>query len=208
MKKVIVILIVFVLLISLVNANIISTIGMTGLSFVNPTAATIVSNVLCVTSPVGVVTCATQFVQGKIVGQVYGEALKQIAEVSPEVAKSITTYNQVKGYVDNGAEILKELEVDEEGDIISGKIYIKENEPIGNLLGFGEERNEDAYAKGVNVEEGFDGYDYNYPIPPPGTKVITFEGENSQLYIKQQGVWTFFENIKSENPYSDRKSVV
>src|SRR3989344_5875835 len=115
-KRLISIVVIFIFLISNVNASIYSTIGITGLSFVNPTAATVVSNALCILGPVGVVTCAAQYVKGKIVGQVYGEALQEIAKVSPEAAQSIVTYNQVKGYVDIGANILQELQVNEKGE--------------------------------------------------------------------------------------------
>ena len=95
-KRIITTIIVSILLISNVNAEIFSTIGMTGLSFVNPTAATVVSNALCVLGPTGVVVCASQFVKGKIIGQVYGEALQEIAKISPEVAQSIITYNKIR----------------------------------------------------------------------------------------------------------------
>lgn len=183
MKKLIVVLIVFMFLVSNVFASPFATIGMMGLSFVNPTAATVVRSVLCVTSPVGVVMCATNFVKGKIVGQVYGEALQEIAEISPEVAESIITYNRLKGYVDSGAVILRELELDENGEIEKGEIDFSNGRNIGKDLGF--EDDEDAFAQDVNVEFN---KEENY-------NKVTF-GEGGRFWVKIDRGKVAYENIE------------
>jgi hypothetical protein len=119
-----------------VQADVVATIGSAGLSFVSPELASAVSIALCVMGPTGIITCAAQFVQGKIVGQVIGEAYEVIAEISPEAAQVISTYNQVKGYMDLGAEIVGELSVDETGNIIDGSFIVgKEEISIGNQIG-------------------------------------------------------------------------
>jgi len=111
-----------------VSANIIGTIGMQGLSFVNPQLAQVVQGILCVTSPGGIAACAVQYAQGKVIGQIKGEIFNKIAQADPEAAKAILTYNQVNGYIEQGAAILKELKVNEEGKIEEGVLHFNEKE--------------------------------------------------------------------------------
>jgi hypothetical protein len=85
--------------------------------------------------PTGIITCAAQFVEGKIVGQVVGEAYQVIEEISPEAAQVISTYNQVKGYIDLGAKIKVDLSIDGTGSIREGAIGVGDEEiSIGTLI--------------------------------------------------------------------------
>lgn len=172
----------FFLVINSVNASPFATIGMTGLSFVNPAAAAVVSNAMCVLGPAGIVTCAAQYVQGKIIGQITGEVFNQIAQASPEAAQAISTYNQIKGYVDTGANILEELCINEDGSITCGKISTEGTDGyLGNKLGF--ENEEDVYFKNLQIEFGEE------------ANLIEF-GKEGKLWLKQGEDMTFFEGIQ------------
>ncbi len=139
MKNIFVALILVVLLTGLASAGIVATIGMQGLSFVNPQLGGMISTAVsvysCVTSA-GLVGCGSLIVQNKVVEAIYGEALQAIAEVSPEAAKAIITYNQVKSYIDQGAEIIKEFKLDENGNPTEwGMDFNEEEYAIGNWVG-------------------------------------------------------------------------
>lgn len=121
-------LIILTLSISFVSAGIVATIGMQGLNFVNPAAANVVRGVLCVTSPAGLIGCAEQYLEGKIIGAVTGKALQTIAKASPEAYNALVTYNQVKSYLNKGSAILEELRVNEEGQIEKGIFDFNEEE--------------------------------------------------------------------------------
>src|SRR3989344_2071063 len=128
------------LFITPVHANLFVTIGMSGLGFVNPTAATLVRGALCATNPIN---CVTQFLEGKVVTEIYGQAFQAVAEISPEAAKAIVTYNQIKGYINTGAAIIEELQLDEEGEIQQGTISFEGTKGnLGKQLGF--EKDEDV----------------------------------------------------------------
>ena len=157
--------VVFVLLIQIVSANIIATIGMQGLSMASPEAGEIVSNVICLSNPVGCVA-------GKVVGMVKSEALNVLAEQNPEIAQVVVTYNQVQGYVDMGAEVTQDLEVNEGGEVESGAIQFgEEGGRFGNLVGKDIEQDE-IYGKEIGFEKG------------DGMSTITFNGENSYINVK------------------------
>lgn len=180
MKKILVSYIIFVLLVGIVSASAFSTIGMQGLSFVSPEIAEVVNLAICVSSPI---LC----LEGKIIGQVQGEVFQSIAEASPEAAKSIITYNQIKGYVDLGAEITSELQVDETGEITEGMMSFQGTEShIGKQLGF-EDPN-DVFVKNLDVEfnkeEGFNQINFN---------------EEGVLWINQNGQQTNFQDIKEQS---------
>ncbi len=127
-QKIIFVLLAVLLVVPLVSASIISTIGMQGLSFIHPGAAQVVQAVMCVTNPAGLIACAESYVEGKVIGQIYGEAFQQVAKLSPEAAKSISIYNQVKGYIDQGTSIVEELKLNENGKIEEGLISFNEKE--------------------------------------------------------------------------------
>jgi hypothetical protein len=177
--KLVSVMVIFVLLVSPASASAIASIGMQGISFLSPELGEAINLAMCVTS---VVSC----VQGKIVGQVYGEALNTLAEISPEAAKVVTTYNQIQGYIDTGAEIVNELQVDETGVIIEGELSFEGVEAnIGEELGF--EESEDVYVKNLDVE-------FNQE---EGYNKLTF-GDGANLMIKQGEYLTFFNNVQAQ----------
>jgi len=180
-KKILTIILIIILSISNVNANPFATIAMTGLKFLNPEVTNVVNGVICVSNPL---TCA----QGKVIGQVYGEALQAVAEASPEAANAIVSYNQIKSYVDNGASIVKELEINEEGEIEKGELEFKEQ--AGGYFGkqFGFEEDSDVYVKDVAVEFN---EDENY-------NMVTFK-EEGVFQIQQETESSIFTNIKQED---------
>jgi hypothetical protein len=105
-----------------VSADIIATIGMQGLEFVHPGLATTVRSVMCAAGPWGVFGCVSQYVEGKIIGAVSGEVMQTLADVSPDAANAIVTYNQIKGYVDQGANIINNLQINEKGELKDGEL--------------------------------------------------------------------------------------
>ncbi len=108
MKKILFVLILILFTVQLVSAADFASIGMQGLSFVNPQAAQIVNGIVCISNPV---LC----IQQKIVGSVTSGVLQKVAEANPAAAQAISVYNQVKGYVDQGAKISEDLKVNELG---------------------------------------------------------------------------------------------
>ncbi len=94
--------------------------------------------VLCVTD---VYDCATNQIMQKLGDEAY--------KLLPENVKKIyNTYNQIKGYTEQGAQILKEVTLDKDGNVVSGSIHLKESSQIGNLVGKNIKQ-EDIRANGV-----------------------------------------------------------
>jgi len=195
MKKLIAIIIVFFFLISQVNASPVATIGYTklasgvltpALSFINPTAAAVVSNALCVIGPAGVATCAANYLEGMVLGQVSGEIINQIAQESPEIAEAIITFNKIKSYTDKGASLIKDLDVDETGKINQGSMrFFGESISIGTSLGF--ENEDDVIVNNVDIDYN-DWGDYVH-------KSINFkDGQGGKCQIQGIG----FDNINFE----------
>jgi hypothetical protein len=154
--------------------SIFATIGMQGLSMASPEAGQIISNVVCVSNPVGCL-------EGKAIGMVQSEALQTLAEQSPEIAKAVTTYNQVKGYIDTGAEITQDLKVNEEGGIEEGIIQFKDKEGrFGNLVGK-DIKQKEIYGKEIELNK------------KDGISTISFTGENSYINVKDD----LFKDIKA-----------
>jgi len=184
MKKILLFSFIFVLLLGNIQASIgfaesgiIASIGMKGLSMTNPEAAEAINTIICLSNPV---VCA----QGKIVGQVYGEAMQELAKVSPEAAKVVAVYNQVQEFVDMDAEIKKELLIDKEGEITEGTIQFN-NEKEVNIGSFvGKNLNEkDVSVRGIEISK------------KKGGIIFTFTEKNSKACIKEN----CFENIKSQS---------
>ena len=80
MKKIIILTLMLLLSVNLAFASPIASIGMQGLSFINPEIAGVVQKAMCFTSPLGAISCAQGFVQGKVVGEVTGQVYQKIAE--------------------------------------------------------------------------------------------------------------------------------
>lgn len=120
-KKTITGLIVFSVLIILfsfsIKASIFATIGMKGLSFASPEAAGVVQNVM---KAYQITADPSGFITGEITGKLTGEIMGEIAKQSPEAAQAIQQYNQVKGWIDEGAKISEDLKMDDKGQMIGG----------------------------------------------------------------------------------------
>jgi len=166
-----------VLLLNLVSAGAAAIIGMKGLEVLNPGAAAAVNQIICLTEPL---SCAAGFV----VGQVQSEVISTLAKESPETAKMIIAYNQIKGGINDGAEILEEFEMDSNGEITTGKMLFGDEKVsnIGNLIGSGIKA-EDISVKGVELSKRGE------------TTTIAFSKEESIVNIKGNK----FENIVSQD---------
>ncbi|MDP2908645.1 MAG: hypothetical protein Q8N77_02450, partial [Nanoarchaeota archaeon] len=118
-----------------INAEIFSTIGMKGLSFADPNAAKVVQTAVCASNPAA---CAAGYVTGQVSGEVMGEVAKQ----SPEAAKAIQQYNEVNGWVKEGAQIKEDLKLNENGEMAGGKILLTGDEPrdVSKLVSEDEEK--------------------------------------------------------------------
>lgn len=163
----------------IVSAEIFSTIAMQGLSFVNPQIAGSVGKVLSMMDPVS-------WVGGQIKGIISQKAMEAIANIpnaGSKIVKAIQTYNQVQGYIGQGAQIANELGVNENGEVKKGTINFTNNESnFGNLVG-------------VNISaENISGRNIQFN-KINNLSVITFIGENASLKIKGNS----FENIRPKD---------
>jgi len=104
-----------------IQASLVATIGMKGLSFASPETAQMVQTVMGITQP-------TAWAGGYVTQQVTGEAMQLIAEESPQTAQVIQQYNRVKGWIDEGAEITEELKMTENAELAGGSITISDKE--------------------------------------------------------------------------------
>ncbi|MFH1331991.1 MAG: hypothetical protein ABIH63_01775 [archaeon] len=116
-----------------IKASIFATIGMKGLSFANPEAAQIVQTVISLQDP-------ASFVGGYVVGQISGELVGEIAKQSPEAAQAIRQYNEIQGWVQEGAQIVEEVKLSDKGEMAGGKIAIGEEQDVSFLLNSKAER--------------------------------------------------------------------
>ena len=181
--KIISLFIVFIFIASNVYATPFATIGMQGLSFLNPQIASTVNTALCLSNPL---LC----LQSKITGYVTGQALLKISQISPQAANAIVTYNRFKGYVDQGAQIVQEIKVNEKGIPESGEIkgIAKNGETAGDLLGL--EKKEDAFIQNVDIR--FNG--------EQGYNEITFSEDDGRFSVRnKQGQIFNYINIKKKD---------
>lgn len=130
MRKIFFIGLVFLLVLGSVQAGIIANIGMQGLQMSNPEAGQAVSMIMGLQDP-------TSFFASQIISQISNEVMKEIAEVSPEAAKAIGVYQQVDNYIQQGAEITKELQINENGCVEEGSIIFSgdEKSDISSMIG-------------------------------------------------------------------------
>ena len=162
---------ILILSINFVSANAFATIGMQGLSYASPEIGEAINLAMCVSS---VVSC----IEGKIIGQVKGEAMKTLAKEVPEATATINAYNQIQGFVDTGAEIVEELELGEDGSLEQGEIFFEKESSIGNLVLESLEA-EDISVEGIDFEKR------------KGVSTLTFNRDNSKVCIYED----CFENI-------------
>jgi len=130
---------VVILLVQTVSADAIATIGTQGLSMARPLAAQALNTVMGLSNPV-------QFFTGQMIGQIQGEAFQALAKASPEAAKAVQAFQQVQGYVNEGAQVVNELKINDQGKVTDGTIKFGEKQAfINNLIG------EDIKDKQISV---------------------------------------------------------
>ena len=181
--NVILVLGILILSVSFVSADIIATMGMQGLEFVHPGLATTVRTVMCVTSPAGVVGCAANYIQGKIIGTVSGEVMQTIAEVSPDAVNAIATYNQIKGYVDQGANIINKLQINEKGEVEEAQINFEEEADLSKIINFELEENTIVTNGNVDIQTWTSTSEFAKKTTTKSTK-ITLTEENDVFTTK------------------------
>jgi len=122
------ILVLFILLIGTAQASIIANIGTEGLSFLRPSLNDVIKGIVCASSAGGALICIEQYVEGRIIGYISGEIMEEINKASPQAYNAIVTYNKIKGYIDKGSSILKELQINDGGEIEIGAISFGEEQ--------------------------------------------------------------------------------
>ncbi len=136
MKKILAYILLILILVSSIYAIPFATIATQGLSFANPALGSALNQVVtvagCVTT---VAACLANYATGQVSQEFYGEAIKAIEKVSPEAIKAINTYNQVNGYLKQGASIAQELKVNEQGEVEEGSMKFTKTASIGNIVG-------------------------------------------------------------------------
>ncbi|MDP2906832.1 MAG: hypothetical protein Q8O03_02730 [Nanoarchaeota archaeon] len=128
--KLFVIIVLLILLSFSIRASIFATIGMKGLSFASPQAAGVVQNVM---KAYQITTDPSGFITGEITGKLTGEIMGEIAKQSPEVAKAIQQYQQVDGWVKEGAKITEDLKLNEKGQQVGGVIELNKKQNVESI---------------------------------------------------------------------------
>ncbi len=128
--KILVISILLILLSFSIKASIFATIGMKGLSFASPQAAQAVQTVM---QAYQITTDPSGYITGEIAGKLTGEIMGEIAKQSPEAAKAIQQYQQVKGWVDEGAKITEDLKLTSDGQLAGGSMTIPEKQNVETI---------------------------------------------------------------------------
>lgn len=113
-----------------IKASIFATIGVKGLSFASPQAAGVVQNVM---KAYQITTDPSGFITGEMTGKITGEVMGEIAKQSPEAAKAIQQYQQVKGWVDEGAKITEDLKLDDKGQLVGGSATINKKQNVESI---------------------------------------------------------------------------
>ena len=182
MKRLLIISIVFVLLIGIVSASALSVLWKQGISATSPQAAQVINTADQImeiqtlaqcTTGLGISVCIEGIIERKVMGQVYGSAIKV---AGPEVQKIISTYQQLDLYKQAGAELI-DLQMDEDGMIQEGKIQFsgeKESE-IGSLIGPDIE-NKDISIRNIEFSKKKDGKD--------GKITLIFKEKDSSVNIR------------------------
>jgi len=128
--KTLALMILLILLSFSIRANIFATIGMKGLSFANPQAASAVQTVM---QAYQITTDPSGFITGQITGQITGEIMGEIAKQSPEAAKAIQQYQEVDSWIKEGAKITEDLKLDETGKTVAGKMEFTNKQNIESI---------------------------------------------------------------------------
>ncbi len=193
MRKTIIYLILVLLLTNIVYANPIISIGTKALNFLPGAGPQITQGIEYVMCAYTIATC----IQGKITGEITGKFSQTAMNALPKDAvKAISTYNQVRGYVDQGASIAKDLQVNKNGQIESGQINFQNNKETNNV---GKIINpnlkaEDIKVKGIILNKKED-----------GSTTFTFQsGKVGEVTIKGRE----FKNIEKGNIVLDKNGEI
>lgn len=167
-----------------IEASIFATIGMKGLSFASPQAAQVVQTAICASNPA---SCAA----GYLTQQITGELMAEVAKQSPEVAKAIEQYNQVKGWVDEGAKIAEDLKLDDKGGLAGGSMTLNDKErELGPMINPG---NKELSVKATNTEVSTQGEGADVSLTTKKDGYVEINGkrydlkENSKMIIDREG---------------------
>lgn len=175
--KILVISILLVLFSFSIRASIFATIGMKGLSFASPQSAKVVETVVCASNPA---SCAA----GYLTQQVSGQLMQEVAKQSPEVAKSIEQYNQVKGWIDQGAKVTEDLKMTQDGQLAGGSITVSEKQQnLGKMTNniIGDVKDAELSTKGENEP-------YNLKATKDGASVTI--GKNTYSNLQKDSIIT------------------
>ncbi len=80
-----------------------------------------------------ITTDPSGFITGEMTGKITGEIMGEIAKQSPEAAKAIQQYQQVKGWVDEGAKITEDLKLDDKGQLVGGSVTITKKQNVESV---------------------------------------------------------------------------
>ncbi|MBM3200687.1 hypothetical protein FJZ53_07135 [Candidatus Woesearchaeota archaeon] len=171
-----------------IEAEIFSTIATQGLSFASPQAASAVQTVL---KAYQVTTDPSGFLTGQVTGQITSQMMGEIAESSPEAAKAIQQYNQVDGWVKQGAKINEDLKMDSKGGLAGGKLELNEKEQeLGQMI---NPDKKDLSVKATNVEVSTQGEGKDITLTSKKDGYVEINGkrymlkENSKIVMDREG---------------------
>lgn len=128
--KAFVIMVLLILLSFSIRASIFATIGVKGLSFASPDVAGVVQNVM---KAYQITIDPSGFITGEMTGKITGEIMGEIAKQSPEAAKAIQQYQQVDGWVKEGAKITEDLKLDDKGRQAGGSIELNKKQNVESI---------------------------------------------------------------------------
>ena len=188
MKKFILIVLVFLISLNFVNAELFATLAMQGLSFAGKdgkATAELVSNVICAASPVEcLVKKGTNLVNQETLGKLKQEMYSQVQKnLDPKIFEALNTAKQIQGQIGQAGQILKELQMDENGGITSGSIEV----------GKGDEKKTITFVGGIKPEHNEETKTTRYTFAESGGKIDIKQGPYTNTYT----------NIKSPTETSE-----
>ena len=137
MKKILAFIFIGIFLLSFTGANgeIIATIDMDGLEFIDISLAQIFQEDFCSEESFNQALCDIDYFEGKITSMVSQEALMEIQNMDSKAAGVIKLHNQIQEYVQKGTEIVEPIEISDELIIRGGMLdYWSKVFEIGNML--------------------------------------------------------------------------
>ncbi len=207
MKKILISILVLLISLNFVNAVIppaFATLATDGLRFADPKTAELVSNVICVASPVEcLVKKGTNLVNQETLGKLKQEMYSQVQKnLDPKIFEALNTAKQIQGQIGQAGRILNDLKMNENGGIESGSIEVgKENEKktIKFAGGIKPEYNEETKTtrytfaeSGGKIDIGQGPYTNTYtniksPTETTECKAVCFDSRNSYIEVDEKG---------------------